>query len=51
LHARGSLLDVWTLNAGANGWRERLDAALAMGADVITTETPHALVDSVASAE
>jgi glycerophosphoryl diester phosphodiesterase len=43
LHARGMLLDVWTLNAGAPGWRERLAAAVAMGADVITTETPREL--------
>jgi glycerophosphoryl diester phosphodiesterase len=43
LHARGMLLDVWTLNAGTPGWRDRLSAALAMGADVITTETPREL--------
>ena len=43
LHARGMLLDVWTLNAGQPGWRERLAAAVAMGADVITTETPREL--------
>lgn len=43
LHARGMLLDVWTLNAGTPGWRERLAAAVALGADVITTETPREL--------
>jgi glycerophosphoryl diester phosphodiesterase len=43
LHARGMLLDVWTLNAGTPGWRERLAAAVAMGADVITTETAREL--------
>lgn len=43
LHGRGMLLDVWTLNAGAPRWREHLAAALAMGADVITTETPREL--------
>ncbi len=43
LHAQGMLLDVWTLNAGTPRWRERLDGALAVGADVITTETPREL--------
>jgi glycerophosphoryl diester phosphodiesterase len=43
LHAEGMLLDVWTLNAGTPGWRGRLAGALAAGADVITTETPHEL--------
>lgn len=43
LHARGMLLDVWTLNAGSPGWREHLGAALEVGADVITTETPREL--------
>jgi glycerophosphoryl diester phosphodiesterase len=43
LHARGMLLDVWTLNAGSPGWRDRLFAAVAMGADVITTETAREL--------
>ena len=47
LHARGKLLDVWTLNAGTAGWRDRLQAAVALQADVITTETPHALVEAV----
>jgi glycerophosphoryl diester phosphodiesterase len=43
LHAQGMLLDVWTLNAGSPDWRERLVGALAVGADVITTETPREL--------
>jgi glycerophosphoryl diester phosphodiesterase len=43
LHAQGMLLDVWTLNAETPGWQERLDGALAAGADVITTETPREL--------
>jgi glycerophosphoryl diester phosphodiesterase len=46
LHAQGMLLDVWTLNAGTPNWRERLDRALAAGADVITTETPRDLADA-----
>jgi hypothetical protein len=29
--------------AGSPGWRERLAAAVSMGADVITTETPREL--------
>jgi glycerophosphoryl diester phosphodiesterase len=43
LHARGMRLDVWTLNAGMPHWRERVDRALEMGVDVITTETPREL--------
>ena len=46
LHAQGMLLDVWTLNAGTPRWRERLEGALAAGADVITTETPRDLADA-----
>jgi glycerophosphoryl diester phosphodiesterase len=49
LHARGMLLDLWTLNAGTAGWRERLDRALTIGADVITTETPRALAEAAAT--
>jgi glycerophosphoryl diester phosphodiesterase len=44
VHARGMLLDVWTLNAGSPSWESRLARALAAGADVITTETPRELV-------
>jgi glycerophosphoryl diester phosphodiesterase len=43
LHARGMLLDVWTLNAGTPNWRVRLDRALGAGVDVITTQTPSEL--------
>jgi glycerophosphoryl diester phosphodiesterase len=43
LHAQDMLLDVWTLNAGTPRWRERLDGALAAGADVITSDTPREL--------
>ena len=42
-HREGLKLDVWTLNAGTPGWRERLARALAAGVDVITTDTPQAL--------
>jgi hypothetical protein len=49
LHAQGMLLDVWTLNAGTPGWRERLVRALDAGVDVITTETPREL--ALAAAE
>jgi hypothetical protein len=49
LHAQGMVLDVWTLNAGTPGWRERLTDALAAGVDVITTETPRDL--ALAAAE
>jgi glycerophosphoryl diester phosphodiesterase len=43
LHAEGMLLDVWTLNAGTSEWRVRLDRALELGADVITSSTPREL--------
>ena len=42
-HREVLLVDVWTLNAGTPGWRERLAGALAAGVDVITTDTPQAL--------
>lgn len=42
-HARGLLVDVWTLDAGPPGWRERLARAVAAGVDVVTTNTPRAL--------
>ncbi len=42
-HRHGLLLDVWTLNAGTPGWKERLARALAAGVDVITTDTPRDL--------
>jgi glycerophosphoryl diester phosphodiesterase len=43
LHEQGMLLDVWTLNAGTAGWRERLRRALDAGADIITSDTPREL--------
>jgi glycerophosphoryl diester phosphodiesterase len=42
-HAAGLLLDVWTLDAETPAWRDRLARAVATGADIITTNTPHAL--------
>ena len=38
-----ALLDVWTLNAETPRWRERLERALAFGADVVTSSTPRTL--------
>jgi glycerophosphoryl diester phosphodiesterase len=43
LHGRGMLLDVWTLDADTPDWERRLAGALALGADVVTTNTPRAL--------
>jgi glycerophosphoryl diester phosphodiesterase len=48
IHARGMLFDAWTINAGTPRWRERLNAALRLGADIITTETPRELAQEVA---
>ena len=44
LHARGALVDVWTLDAGTPRWRERLARAVDAGVDVVTTNTPRELV-------
>jgi glycerophosphoryl diester phosphodiesterase len=43
VHAQGAMLDVWTLNADTPNWRQRLDRALALGADVVTSSTPRTL--------
>jgi glycerophosphoryl diester phosphodiesterase len=43
VHGRGLALDAWTINAGTPRWQERLEAALRLCADVITTETPREL--------
>jgi glycerophosphoryl diester phosphodiesterase len=51
VHAQGMLLDVWTLNAGTQNWRERLAGALAVGADVITSETPRELARAAVDME
>ena len=42
-HRQGLKLDVWTLNAGTPGWRERLTRVLDAGVDIVTTDTPQAL--------
>ena len=49
LRRHGMVLDVWTLNAGTPGWRDRLHWALEAGADVITSETPRELARAVAT--
>jgi glycerophosphoryl diester phosphodiesterase len=50
LHEERMLLDVWTLDADTPNWQTRLARALAMGADVVTTNTPRELARA-ASAE
>jgi glycerophosphoryl diester phosphodiesterase len=42
-HRQDLRLDVWTLNAGAPRWEERLARVLDAGVDCITTDTAHAL--------
>jgi glycerophosphoryl diester phosphodiesterase len=48
-HDAGLALDVWTLDAGTPAWRERLARAVTAGADVVTTNTPHALAATSAA--
>ncbi len=43
LHADGWFVDAWTLDAGTPGWHQRMEAALAAGVDMITTNTAPAL--------
>ncbi len=43
VHGAGALLDVWTLDAGKERWRERLALALDAGADIVTTNTAREL--------
>lgn len=43
LHQAGVAVDVWTLDAGTERWRERLAGAVAGGADIVTTNTPREL--------
>jgi glycerophosphoryl diester phosphodiesterase len=40
LHATGTLVDVWTIDAGTRRWRERVARAIAAGVDIVTTNTP-----------
>ena len=42
-HALGMKLDVWTLDATAPTWRDRLSRMLAGGVDIVTTNTPREL--------
>jgi hypothetical protein len=49
LHRADVSLDVWTLDAGTRGWRERLARAVESGADMITTNTPRALGAALAA--
>ncbi len=48
VHDAGIRLDVWTLDAGSELWRERLALALAHGADIVTTNTARALAAEAA---
>ncbi|MDP9266295.1 MAG: glycerophosphodiester phosphodiesterase [Chloroflexota bacterium] len=49
LHARGALVDVWTLDARTRAWRQRLERAVAAGVDVVTTNTPRELADAASA--
>lgn len=49
LHRSGLRFDVWTLDAGTPNWRDRLARVLDAGADVITSNTPRALVQASCS--
>ncbi len=40
LHATGTLVDVWTIDAGTRRWRQRVARAIAAGVDIVTTNTP-----------
>ena len=42
-HREGLALDVWTLDAGTPRWRERLARVVAVGVDIVTTNTPREL--------
>ena len=43
VHGFGAILDLWTLDAGTPNWEERLRLAVAIGADVVTTNTARTL--------
>jgi hypothetical protein len=43
IHGLGASFDLWTLDAGRPNWEARLQLAVDLGADVITTNTPRAL--------
>jgi len=42
-HSLGMKLDVWTLDATAPDWRERLGRILAAGVDIVSTNTAREL--------
>jgi glycerophosphoryl diester phosphodiesterase len=50
IQVRKLLVDVWTINAGTPAWEARLGAALRLGADILTTETPRELVREASAA-
>jgi glycerophosphoryl diester phosphodiesterase len=50
VHGEGVLVDVWTLDSGTARWRERLEAALDAGVDIVTTNTPRELSAVASSA-
>jgi glycerophosphoryl diester phosphodiesterase len=45
IHSLGASFDLWTLDAGTPNWEQRLKGAVAMRADVVTTNTPRAFAD------
>ena len=49
-HSLGMKLDVWTLDATAPDWRDRLARILAAGVDIITTNTARELAASARGA-
>ena len=48
-HSLGMKLDVWTLDAGTPGWRERFARVVAAGVDIVTTNTARQLAAHVAA--
>jgi glycerophosphoryl diester phosphodiesterase len=49
-HSLGMKLDVWTLDATAPDWRDRLARILAAGVDIVTTNTARELAASARGA-
>ncbi|MFN8636084.1 MAG: glycerophosphodiester phosphodiesterase family protein [Chloroflexota bacterium] len=49
IHDLGASFDLWTLDAGTPNWEARFQLAIALGADVVTTNTPRALFASLRS--
>jgi glycerophosphoryl diester phosphodiesterase len=50
-HRQGLRVDVWTLNADMPEWASRLATVVDAGIDIITTDTPGALLDQAAAIE